>query len=85
VHQEQHGLLEIRRKFSQHQHYFSKSRELPVTGPHGDRCSEVTGMSQITQAIGVDYIQLCDLLAANGSHADEETGAVMLKIACRLH
>jgi len=34
-------------------------------------------------AIGVDYIQLCDF-QGNGSHADEETGAVMLKIACRL-
>jgi len=40
---------------------------------------------ELLSAIGVDYIQLCDLLAAgNGSHADEETGAVMLKIACRL-
>ncbi len=39
----------------------------------------------LLSAIGVDYIQLRDLLAAGQwQKADEETGAVMLKIARRV-
>ncbi len=40
---------------------------------------------ELLSAIGVDYIQLRDLLAAGQwQKADEETGAVMLKIARRV-
>ena len=39
-------------------------------------------LDELTSAVGVDYSQLRDLLAKGQWHqADNETGAVMLKIA----
>lgn len=45
----------------------------------------MSGQDEFASDVGVDYTQLCELLAAGRwQEADEETGAVMLKIANRV-
>lgn len=52
---------------------------------HNFEATEMSEQDELVSAIGVDYIQLHELLAAGQwQKADEETGAVMLKIACRV-